>query len=291
MHLSVVVIVASILRSEVRASNSAILGRYSSLFSLQCLDGLSLVAIACANGRDAFVKTSKFELLVQLNRKLVNGNRSVLDFTLDLDGDMLSVGLSTGTAESQHNGVDLVRIGDDVRSHGERHTESGRLFAFDFLFNGNREDIDWHLGAWLFISKRESAAILPWPVGVVENIDLDHFSGTWSEGDDILRLASAHGTGFFPVFLAIEVPVLVVATTFVGSPVLLEVFKLLLNILVVEVANEFVHHVLEAASTTTSAAATAATTSVMTTTRSKLVDHLLDEVARVTAFRLFLRAA
>ena len=72
---------------------------------------------------------------------------------------------------------------------------------------------------------------------------------------------------------------------------LLEVLKLLLNIFVVEVANEFVHHVLKAASTTTSAAATAATTSVMTTTRSKLVDHLLDEVAWVTAFRLFLRAA
>lgn len=290
MHLSVVVVVATILRSEVRAGNSAILGRYSSLFSLQCLDGLSLVAIACANGRDTFVKTSKLELLVQLNRKLVNGNRSVFDLTLNLDGDVLSVGLSTGTTESQHDSVDLVRIGNDVRSHGERHVESGTSFALDFLFDGNLEDFDRHLGAWLLVSKSESAAILPWPVGVVEDIDLNHFSGTWSENDNFLRLAGANGTGLFPVLLAIEVPVLV-ATALFGSPVLLEIFKLLLNILVVEVADEFVHHVLEATSATTSAAATAATTSVMTTTRSKLVDHLLDEVVRVTAFRLFLRAA
>lgn len=281
MHLSVVV--ATVLRSEVRASNSAILGRYSSLFSLQCLDGLSLVAVGCANGGDTFIKTSKFELLVQLNRKLVNGNRSVFDLTLDLDGDVLSVGLSTGTTESQHDGVDLFRISNDVGSHSERHAESGTCFALDFLFNGNGEDINWHLEAWLLVSKSESAAILPWPEGVVEDIDLDHLSGTWSEDDDFLRLAGAYGTGLFPVFLAIEVPVLV-ATALFGSPVLLEIFELLLDIIVVEVVHEFVNHVLKLASvtsetsTTTStaatAASTAATTSMMTTMRSKLVDQL-----------------
>ena len=276
------IFVVAISRLEVRTSSN--LGRYSSLFSLQCLDRLGLVAIACANGTNTVVEASKFELLVQLNRKLIDGDRGVSDLALDLDGDQLSEGLSTWTAEGHHDGVNLLRVSNDVRDQGQGHLKRGRGLTLDFLLNRHVEDLNRHLETGLLISKSESAAEFPGPVGVVKNINLDDFGGAWSHLDNVLRLAGADGAGLFPVLLALEVPVLVASTAaFVVLPFLLELFELLLDLFVIEVADEFVDHVLEATASSATAASTTSAASVMATTTSELADHLLNEGGGVTA--------
>ena len=142
------------LRTEVRASGSESLGRYSSLFSLQCFDRLSLIALGGANGVDAVVKASKLELLVQLDRELVDLDFSGLlagKHTHHFDGDGSSESLASWTTESHHDSVDFLIVSQDVTSDGQGHGESLCSLCCDLLFNRDLEDIDGHLVIRLFI--------------------------------------------------------------------------------------------------------------------------------------------
>lgn len=268
------------LRTEVRARGSESLGRYSSLFSLQCFDRLSLIALGGANGVDAVVKASKLELLVQLDREFVDLDFSGLlagKHTHHFDGDGSSVGLASWSSESHHAGVDFLRVSNDVTGHSQGHREGSRGLSLDLLFNRDGENLDWHLSSWLLVSKSESAPLLPWPVGVVKDFDFNDLSGAGSKLDNAFGLFDADSTSGFPIFLAVKVPVLVTAT--VVTELLAKLLHLFFELgIVAKVAHELMHHVLEVATATSAAAMTSAATTTSTTSRSELVDHLLDEV-------------
>jgi len=272
--------VGSILATEVRASGSESLGRYSSLFSLQCFDRLSLIALGGANGVDAVVKASKLELLVQLDGKFVDLNFGGLlasKHTHHFDGDGSSVGLASWSTESHHDGVDFLRVSNDVTRHSQGHRECTRGLSLDFLFNRDGENLDGHLSSWLLVSKSERATLLPWPVGVVKDFDVNDLSGTGCKLDDTFGLFGADSTSGFPIFLAVKVPVLV--TAIVVAELLAKLLHLFLELgVVAKVAHELMHHVLEAATATSTAAMTSAATTTSTTSWSELLDHLLDKV-------------
>lgn len=86
-------------------------------------------------------------------------------------------------------------------SHGKRDRDCGGGLALDFLLNRDAEDVNGHLVTWLFISKSESAASLPRPVGVVENFELNDLGHARSDLKNLLRLAGADGASLFPAIL------------------------------------------------------------------------------------------
>ena len=192
---------------------------------------------------------------------------------------------------------------------GERDREGGSCFTFDFLLNGNAEDVDREFEAGLLVSEGQGAVGLPWPVGVVEDLNLDDLSHTRNNLDDIFGFALANGTSLFPALLAFKVPVLVSMVTMVAlAPVLLELLSALGSLLLpllwgpvlafttAKLLHEVANHVLQgttaataaAASTTSSTEATASTTGSSTECIHHLANELHGVLALVLALGFFL---
>ena len=58
----------------------------------------------------------------------------------------------------------------------------------------------------MFVGEGESAASLPWPVSVIENLELYSLSLSRNDLNDLLRLAHADGASVFPALLALRAP-------------------------------------------------------------------------------------
>ena len=191
------------LATEVRALSSWCLGRYS-IFSLQRLDAICFITVVLANDLDAVIEASKLELLVQLDSKLVDFNVSwsgLGEHAFHLERDGSAEGLASGATEGEHDLVLLVVVSNHMLSHGKRDRDCGGGLALDFLLDRDAEDVNGHLVTWLLISKSESAASLPRPVGIVENFEFDDLGHARSNLENLLRLAGADGAGLFPAIL------------------------------------------------------------------------------------------
>ena len=119
---------------------------------------------------------------MQLDCKLVNlefVNLGVREDDFQLNRNDFAEGLSLGTSEGQVDGVDFLVVGLNMweDSQGDGHLQGG--LALDFLFNWDVDDLDGVLSEGLLVSEGESASLLPWPVGVVEDLDLFDERGSW----------------------------------------------------------------------------------------------------------------
>ena len=96
--------------------------------------------------------------------------------------------------ESQVDGVDGVCIARDSRFDGEWHLELQGLLASYLLING---DSDWlDCAARLGYLGSKLASLLPWPVGIVEHLDLNEVGGASSDLDHAFRLLLYDGSLF-----------------------------------------------------------------------------------------------
>ena len=203
----------------------------------------------------------------------------------DLDWDGSAEGHALGASEGDTHLVDLLLISDDVLEHSERDLESARGLALDLLSDRHSEDLDGDLEVALLVSESDGATRLPWPEGVVEDLDLGKLGHAWSDLNHILRLALADSTGLLPVLLALEV-----------VPVLAALLELSLPLIwiLTEVLHELLHHVTEgrasvtttATTTTTSAAASTTAAATEATLASELLHHLVEEIHWVLALLL-----
>ena len=109
------------------------------------------------------------------------------DFQLNRDD--LTEGLTLWSSECQVDGVDLVSICLNMRKDGQRDTDFHGVLALDFLLNWDTDDLNGDLSEGLLISKGESASLLPWPVGVVQDFDLFDQGGSWAGREDAFGLS------------------------------------------------------------------------------------------------------
>ena len=134
-------------------------------------DRSCLVTVILANYSDAFIKTSKKKLLMELNRKLVDvdiGDRFGCD-ALDFQRNDCSKCVTHRPSEGQIYFVNFITIRDHEFLHGDGHLEGYSSFTFDFLLDWKTEHFDRKLIIRLFISKSERAGLLPRPGSVVKN--------------------------------------------------------------------------------------------------------------------------
>ena len=157
---------------------ASFLGNYS-ILSLQFLDGCVFITVVLANNLHAVIKASKLKLLMQLNSKLVDikigNNRLFVKYALDFESDGSTEGHASGSTEGKAHFILCVVIGSHMISRSERHVESGLSLASNFL-DGQAEDVDRKLIGRLLIGESESAASLPRPVSVIEDLELDSLS-------------------------------------------------------------------------------------------------------------------
>ena len=114
------------------------------------------------------------------------------DFQLNRDD--LTEGLTLWSSEGQVDGVDLVVICFNVRQDVQGDGDFHRVFALDFLFNGDTDDLDGDLSECLVISKGKEATLLPWPVGIVQDFDLFSEGGAWRGSKDAFGLIDNLGS-------------------------------------------------------------------------------------------------
>ena len=187
---------------------ASFLGNYS-ILSLQFLERCVFITVVLANNLDAFIKASKLKLLMQLNSKLVDikigNNRLFVKYALDFESDGSTEGHASGSTEGKVHFKLCVVIGGHVISRSERHREGGLCLASNFL-DGQAEDVDRKFIGRLLIGESESAASLPGPVSVIENLELYSLSLSWNDLNDLLRLAHADGASVFPALLALRAP-------------------------------------------------------------------------------------
>ena len=88
--------------------------------------------------------------------------------------------------EGQVDGVDGVCIARDSRFDGEWHLELQGLLPSYLLINGDSDWLDW--AARLGYLGSKLASLLPWPVGIVEDLDLNEVGGASSDLDHAFRL-------------------------------------------------------------------------------------------------------
>ena len=117
-----------------------------------------------------------------------------------------------------HRECDLVLFavdGGKVLRHLEWHLKRSGLLAHDSFLNVDSEVADRDsFTARLLISEGENAAICPWPVGVVEDFELDGLSRAGREAESLLGFTLADGASMHPFLRAIGVVVCQV----VGAP-------------------------------------------------------------------------
>jgi len=164
------------------------------------LDGGGLIAAVFFGCFGALLEASKVHL-VQLDSKLVDlelVNLVVREGDFQLNWDDFAEGLSLWSSEGQVDGVDLVvvrlNMGED--SQGDGHLHGG--LALDFLFNWDVDDLDGVLVEGLLLSEGEGASLLPWPVGVVQDLDLFDERGSWAGREDGVGLLDDLGSLGFP---------------------------------------------------------------------------------------------
>ena len=229
---------------------------------------------------------------MQLDGELVDfdvADDGLWKHALHLEDDGRAEAVATWTTEGQSDLVDLVVVGDHVLGHGQGNGELGSRLATDLLLDWDAEHVYGDLEVDLLISQSQSAAILPWPVSVVEDLDLNNLCHAWGNLKDFFGFLEADGASLLPVLLALEVPVLALLLHPLLELLLVEVLA------IAEVLHEGLHHLAErwttgsattsTASTSTAAAATA-TEVVFSTTFSKLLHNRVEEVHWV--LRLFL---
>ena len=157
---------------------ASFLGNYS-ILSLQFLERCVFITVVLANNLDAVIKASKLKLLMQLNSKLVDikigNNRLFVKYALDFESDGSTEGHASGSTEGKGHFILCVVIRGHMIRHSERYREGSLSLASDFL-NGQAEDVDRKFIGRLLIGESESAASLPRPVGVIENLELDSLS-------------------------------------------------------------------------------------------------------------------
>ena len=262
------------------------LGNYS-VFSLQFLDGLLLIAVVLANDFEAVIKASKLELLMQLDSKLVDvkisDNGCFVKHTLDLQRDIGAEGHASRATEGQVHTVLSVLIGGHMLGDSEGHREGGLGLASNFLLNGQAENINRKFKAGLVIGEGQGAVRLPGPVGVIEDLKLDSFSSSRDDLNDLLGLALADGTSLFPALFALEVPLGVHALAPLRSTLTNLLLPLLIGpvlaLTVLEFVQEFVDHVLERVAVFAHAFASAGCS--FAASLAEGFEHLADESHRV----------
>ena len=99
------------------------------------------------------------------------------DFDLKLD--LLAKDLAFWALEGQVNGVDCVRITDDLRVDSEWDRQIERLLALHVFVDGDTDWFDWAVGHDFSGIKGKFASLFPGPVSVVEDLDVCEGGGTW----------------------------------------------------------------------------------------------------------------
>ena len=116
---------------------------------------------------------------------------------------------SLAIAERERDLVLFAVHGGKVLRHSEWHGKCGGLLTHDSLLDIDSEVADRDsLTARLLISEGKNAAISPWPVGVVEDLELNGLSRAGREAESLLGFALADGASMHPFLRAIGVEVL-----------------------------------------------------------------------------------
>ena len=116
---------------------------------------------------------------------------------------------SLAIAERERDLVLFAVHGGKVLRHGEWHRKCGGLLTHDSLLDIDSEVTDGDsLTTGLLISEGENAAISPWPVGIVKDLELNGLSRAGREAEGLLGFALADGASMHPFLRAIGVEVL-----------------------------------------------------------------------------------
>ena len=144
---------------------------------------------------------SKLDLIMQLDcLQACSGADSEWDRSAELH--------TLAIAERECDLVLFAVDGGKVLRHREWHGERSGLLTHDSLLDVHSEVTDGDsLTTRLLISEGKNAAISPWPVGVVENFELNGLSRAGREAEDLLGFALADGTSMHPFLRAIGVVV------------------------------------------------------------------------------------
>ena len=197
---------------------------------------------------------------------------------LDLDWDPLSKAVALWSSEGQEDLIDLVSTNHVVKN-GQWDLELLLVLSLDFLLNWDVENLNWENVLSLVIIQGEVAALLPWPVGIVENLNLSDDALSWDSLNHSFWFLDKCGSLVLPHGLLALAEFL---------HVLLDLFWVLSHLL-----TEFRDHLLELwtskSSTAHSTAATATTTATTHSAAStahaspgKAVGELTHKVLEVT---------
>ena len=116
---------------------------------------------------------------------------------------------SLAIAERERDLVLFAIHGGKVLRHSEWHGKCGGLLTHDSLLDIDSEVTDGDsLTTGLLISEGKNAAISPWPVGIVKDLELNGLSRAGREAEGLLGFALADGASMHPFLRAIGVEVL-----------------------------------------------------------------------------------
>ena len=131
-------------------------------------------------------------------------------------------------------------------SQGDRNLQD--IFALNFLFNRDVDDLDWAFGERLLFVESEDTASLPWPERIVQNLKIFDKSSAWAALEDAFGLLLDNGSLGVPRMLnvftigaslgVLSVHVLVPGLTERGVAVVWEFRFEILHVL-----TEFLHHI------------------------------------------------
>ena len=82
--------------------------------------------------------------------------------------------------------MDGILIASDSRFGGKWNLKFQGLLSSDLLFNVDCDWLDW--AAWLFNCRYKLASFSPWPVSIIENLDLSYIGRTSSNLNHLFRL-------------------------------------------------------------------------------------------------------
>jgi hypothetical protein len=190
-----------------------------------------------------------------------------------VDWDSLTELVSLGTSEGEEKFVNFI-ASDGVVEHSQGDLDLGLTLALQLLIDWELEDLDWDLGLSLLVVKSEHAACLPWPVGVIEDLDLDDDTFTWNSINHVLRLLEDNGS--------LELVFASFFATVSGHA--------LLNFgwVSAHLGDEVLDHVLEDSASATSATAATTTTTEASACTCTAFGERVDQVLKVVGTLWFL---
>ena len=116
---------------------------------------------------------------------------------------------SLAIAERERDLILFAVYGSKVLRHSEWHGKCSGLLTHDSFLDIDSEITDRNsFAARLLVSEGKNAAISPWPVGVVEDLELNRLSRARRESKGLLGFALADSASMHPFLRAIGVVVL-----------------------------------------------------------------------------------